>query len=67
MKKKITVCDVYGSHKVTLSEVRVELHVNDSVETFGPGDLSERAIKRLRKFIEKGMSAPGSQGQDADS
>lgn len=63
MKREVTECDVYGTIKNVLP-VRVTIQVGDDQDSEllgtkdGVTDLSERAIKRLRKFIDRGLSKP---------
>lgn len=57
MKK---ACDVYGTTKPPIKRVTVLMTVDDVDESYHPweADLSDRAIKRLKGFIVRGMRVP---------
>lgn len=55
MKK---ACDVYGTIRPPIKRVTVLMTVDDVDESYEPwaADLSDRAIKRLKGFIVRGMT-----------
>ena len=58
-------CDVFGTTK-DVNQIAVVLLVGSTEDTpetqpAGSGDLSPRAVKRLLRFIKRGLAKPGTE------
>ncbi len=54
--KEVRCCDVYPSKEAKMATV--VLTYDGAVALTRDGDLSQRALERLQKFIEKGFTEP---------
>jgi hypothetical protein len=54
--KEVRVCDVYPPREA--KPVLLELSYDGAIVAEAKGDLSERGLDRLKKFIAKGFASP---------
>lgn len=55
--QEVRTCDIYTSSRAEAKAVSVRVEINDSIGAeFDSVDMSERAIERLKRFIERGMT-----------